>query len=328
MRLHELCDQVHAANLGWIFADLEGEHVHRSLDRRCCLRATSAAVCGGRCGVRDDRRGAAFDVGDVVHARRHGSGEERREDRAHTNEGACVLNRTELVVGDFALSGAADRDVLQLTATVAEIHHRLAACFTPAHWSAEQLGDGPEEKFFGIGVDLRAEAATDVRGDQVNGIGISAVGCDEGGLGALCTLARDPLDETTLVPHGSRGTNFEWARCNPLVHETAGDRDLAIGEVLVRIGVLGHAERRRVEDGVASSGFVDQRVRSERGFEVDVRRQELDVDEHHLGCVGGLLPGLGHDGGDWLAHVPHFVAGKQCACCGRVEGRRDRLEAE
>ena len=63
-------------------------------------------------------------------------------------------------------------------------------------------------------------------------------------------------------------------------------------------------------------------------FEVDVRGEELDVDEDHLGGVGRLLHGLGDDDGDGLTDETHLAAREQGAARCRIEGRRNRLEAE
>ena len=61
---------------------------------------------------------------------------------------------------------------------------------------------------------------------------------------------------------------------------------------------------------------------------VDVDVERVVVDDHGLGGVGGLLAGLGDDGGDRLADVADAVAGEQRPGDGRVERRRDRLQAE
>ena len=95
--------------------------------------------------------------------------------------------------------------------------------------------------------------------------------------------------------------------------------DLAILEEVFGRAVLRHAERGGVEDGVAAGGVVDVGLGGERLFEVDERREEVDVGVDHLGGIGGLLIGLGDDHGDRLADVAHLVAGQQRACSGWVE---------
>ncbi len=328
VRFEELGDQVLAADLDRVLADLECEEVHRPFDRSGRLGPTGTAVGGGRRRVGDDRRGADLHVRDVVHTRRHRAGHERGEDRAHADERAGVLDRVQLVVGDLAVTGAADRDVLELGAAVAEAHHRLAAGFAPAHRAAELLRERAEQEFFGVGVDLGAEAAADVGGDQVDRLGVAAVGCGERVLRSLGALAGDPLDEPAAVPRGRRGAHFERAGGDALVHEPAGDGDLAVGEELVGRRVLGDAERRRVEHGVAAGGLVDQRLGRERFLEVDECGQELVVDEHHLGGVGRLLLRFGDDDGDRFADVADLVAGEQGPRRAGVERRGDRFEAE
>ena len=143
VRFAELGDQVLAAHLGRVHADLGGEHVHRPLGRRRRLRPAGAAVRGDRRGVGDDAGRAALDVGDVVDRRRHRPGHERGEDRADLDEATAVLDGVQPVVGDLAVAVAADRDVLDLGPAVAERHHRLGAGLAPAQRAADRLESWP-----------------------------------------------------------------------------------------------------------------------------------------------------------------------------------------
>ena len=63
-------------------------------------------------------------------------------------------------------------------------------------------------------------------------------------------------------------------------------------------GVLGHAEHGRVEHDVRAGALVDQRLGGGGGFDVDDRREEVDVDEHRFRGVDALGRGLGDDRGD------------------------------
>ena len=95
--------------------------------------------------------------------------------------------------------------------------------------------------------------------------------------------------------------------------------DLAVGEVVVGWRVLGHAEHGRVEHDVRAGALVDQRLCGGGGFDVDHRREEVDVDEHRFSGVDALCRGLGDDCDDGLADVAHLVAGEQRAGDHRVE---------
>ena len=88
VRIAERGDQVEPADLGRVASELGGEQVDRPLDRGRRLGAAGAAEGDDRRGVGDDRTGAALDVGDVVHARRHRAGHERPEHRPDLCRGA------------------------------------------------------------------------------------------------------------------------------------------------------------------------------------------------------------------------------------------------
>ncbi len=82
--------QVAAAHLGRVHADLGGEEVHRALDRRGGLRAPGAAVGRDRRGVRDEHPRPRLDLLDVVDAGRHHA-REHRQHGAEPRVGARVL---------------------------------------------------------------------------------------------------------------------------------------------------------------------------------------------------------------------------------------------
>ncbi len=229
-------------------------------------------------------------------------------------------------MGDLAFASAADRDVLQLRTAVAEVHHRLAARFAPAHRSADGLGDRAEEHLFGVGADLGAERTADVGRDDADLVGLDAVGRGDRRLDALSVLGGQPLVEAPVDPGGGRAAHLERTGGDTLVEEAALDDDFAVGEVRIGVGVLGHAEHRRVEHGVRAGGVVDQGLGGHRGFDVDQGRQEVDVDEHHLGGVGGLCEGFGDDRGDGFTDEADLVAREHRARHHRVELRWHGLE--
>ena len=76
-------DEVHAADLGRVHADLVGGDVDHALDELRRLRPPGAAVGTDGRVVRQDAGGLEPHVGDLVHADRHHLGE-RRQDRAET----------------------------------------------------------------------------------------------------------------------------------------------------------------------------------------------------------------------------------------------------
>ena len=327
VRLGERLDQVDPSNLGGVLADLQGEQVHRPLDRRRGLRPPGAAVGDGWRGVGHDGRRAALDVRDRVHARRHRSGHERGEDRADLGERTRVLDHEESVVGDLAVARATDRDVLDLGPAVAEGHHRLAARLLPAHRAAEPLAQLAEHDLLGVGADLGAEPAADVGREHAHLVGLQLVADGERVLDALCVLGGSPLVKPTVDPRRRRPADLERARRHPLVDEAGGDGDLAVGEELFA-GHVRHAEGGRVEHRVAAGLLVEVHRRRQGFLRVDDGVEHVVVDEHDVGGVCGLLAGLGDDGDDGLADVADLAAGEHGAGDGRVERRRRRLEPE
>jgi hypothetical protein len=327
-RLGELADEVHATHLGRVFADLGGEQVHRPLGGRSGLGTAGTAVGGGERGVGDHAGGAALDVGDVVHGARHRPGHERGEDGAHLGERARVLQCVELVVGDLAVAGATDGDVLHLGATVAERHHAFAAGLAPAQRATDALRQHTEQRLFGVAADLGAEAAAHIGGDDEHLVGLDAIGADDGGLRALGSLGAEPLVQATIHPGDGRAAHFERAGRNTLVHEAVRTADHFAALEERGAAVLGHAEHGGVEHDVAAGALVDEGAAGHRLFHVDHGGQSVDVDDDGLGGVFALIGALGDDGRNGLADVAHLVDGQQTTGHHRVERRRHRLQLE
>ena len=224
---HELGDQVLAADLDGVHADLGREHVHRPLGRGRCLRPAGAAVGGDRRGVGDDAGRAALDVGDVVHRRRHRPGHERGQDRAHLGEPAAVLDDVQPVVRDLAVAVAADGDVLDLGAAVAErpscsrCGSRASAAGGRRAWRVDA-----EQGLLGVARDLGAEAAADVGRDHPDAARRSSpLPAMIVSRGALRALRAQPLVQPGARlgwhPRDGRAADLERARRDALVDEAA-----------------------------------------------------------------------------------------------------------
>ena len=325
VRFQELRDQVDAANLGGIHPQFEGEQVHRSLGGGGGLRTTCAAVGGGDRSVGDHAGGAHLDIGNVVYRAGHRPRHERREDGAHLDEVAGVLDGVQLIVGDLAGASAADGDVLHLCAAVAEHHHRFAACLAPAQRPTDLRGQHAEDGLFRITRNLGAEPATNIGRDDLDLCGLDTIDLGDGGKCSLSALGAEPLVQTPVDPGNCRPANFEWAWCDALIEEATFDNDFAAFEECVA-GVLGHTQHRRVEHDVAARLLVEQRRAGECGFDVDDRGQRVVVDDDLLGGVLALLPLLGDDDGNGLADEADFADGQHAAGDGWVEVAGDRLE--
>ena len=137
-----------------------------------------------------------------------------------------------------------------------ECNHRLAACLAPAHGTTGSLGQHSEQDFFGVGVDLGAESTADIGGDDAHDVWFDAERCGDAGLGALSMLRGDPLDESTLAPHGRTATNFERTRGDSLIVDTCTHHDVAAIECVV--SDAGHAEHGGVDDDVAPDRVIQR----------------------------------------------------------------------
>ena len=227
----------------------------------------------------------------------------------------------------LAVSRSTDGDVLDLRTPVTECDHRLAAGLAPTHGSTAALGEHSEQDFFGIGVDLRAEATADVRSDDAHDLWLDAERRGDAGLGALCVLRGNPLDESAVVPHRCTSAHLERTRSDALVVDPRTNDDVATGEGIV--GDAGHAEHRRVDDDVAAHCVVQRnRTGCHRRFHVDVRLEDVVVDDHAFCCVFTLVGLLGEHDCDRLADVAHLAARKQRARDCRVVGRGNVDELE
>ncbi len=152
-----------------------------------------------------------------------------------------------------------------------------------------------------------------------------------GDLGAhpLGVLSRHPLVQTSVLPGGRGGPRLHRAGGDPLIQRVDRDHNLAVGEEVLA-GVDRGSEHGRVEHGVSAGCLVEMGIGGERLPKVDHCGQWIDVDEHGLGGVGGLLVGLGDHGDHRLADPAHLVAlaGEQRPRDRRVVVGWRRLETE
>ena len=134
---------------------------------------------------------------------------------------------------------------------------------------------------------------------------------------------RRPSTQVAAEPRTSNGHGAtRWLRKRPV---TTTSQSLKYSSVSVFSGMPSDG---RVEDGVRAGRLVDQGLGRHRRFDVDQGGEEVDVDEHHLGGVGGLRERLGDDRNDRFTDEADLVAGEHRARHGGVELRRHRLEPQ
>ena len=143
-----------------------GERVHRPLDRVGRLRPAGAAVGVGRRRVREDARALEAVGRDVVAARVDPGAEQRDPRRDELQVGAHRRDEPDADGGDRPLRGGRELDLLEDVAAVDRRVEPLRALLDPLHRPVQAPREREAERLLGVDVELRAEAAADVRRDH------------------------------------------------------------------------------------------------------------------------------------------------------------------
>ena len=227
---------------------------------------------------------------------------------------AHVLDDAKLEAGDGPVARGAQLHVLHLRAAVRHRDHVLRAGLDVAHRTAEPDGQCGHDELLRVRADLGAEATAHRRRDHAD----------------LVLLQPEPADQVALHPErrltGHPGGQLTGRRVrdredpvrlhgdgrDALVDDAGRDHDLgALQGALVAWVVMRHRDvRPRV-------GEQQRRALLQRGQRVHHHRERVVVDQHGLGRVHRLHPGLRHHDGDRLAHEAHGV--------GRQDGTREGL---
>jgi hypothetical protein len=146
--------------------ELGGELVHDPLDGVRRLGTARAAVGVGRRLGGEDAGAGEVVARHLVDRREHERPEHRHARRDELQVGAHVGVQLDLEAEQRAVLAAGDLDVLDLVAAVRRGLVVLAARLGPLDRPAELAGDDQREDLLGVDVELGAEAATDVRGDD------------------------------------------------------------------------------------------------------------------------------------------------------------------
>ena len=150
-----LGDEVLAAQLEPVHAELVGEAVHRQLDPVGALRPPGAADGVGAHLVREDAGDLDVDRRPLVAAAHHGEPERRDEWREQHHVGAQVGDGVGLAAGDRAVALRAERDRVDLIAAVVARGHVLGARLGPLDRAPEPLGEREHERLLAVDLQLR-----------------------------------------------------------------------------------------------------------------------------------------------------------------------------
>ena len=160
IRVRELVglDEVAAADLGAVHADLGREQVHRPLDDVGRLGPAGAAVRVDERGVRVDAGDLGVDVRDLVAARQDAGVERGRDAWADGREAAAEVGQgLHPKAGDLAVLLAGDLEVRDVVAAVDRALVVLAPALDPLDRpSADGLAGEHRQGHVGVAEDLRS----------------------------------------------------------------------------------------------------------------------------------------------------------------------------
>ncbi len=190
-REHVVGEEVALAQLDRVDAELERGLVDETFEQRRRLRPAGAAVGAHRGRVRDRHGDVELDRREVVRAVRHAAGAARQE-RADRRIGAGVADEPHPQPGERAVAAAPELGVLHLAAAVGERLHVLAARRHPHDRPSERPRRGGDDRVLGVEPGLAAEAAADLRRDDVHIGGVEAERRGELGVQPVRHLGRRP----------------------------------------------------------------------------------------------------------------------------------------
>ena len=165
-----MLDPVHLAELHGIHVQLCGELVDDALDGERRLRASGTTDGVGRRGVGEDTDAVELVDGHLVDRRVHEHAQQRDARGDDLQVGTHVGDEIDLEADDLAVLGGGDLDVLDLVATMMGGDHVLTAGLGPLDRTAQVAGDLHRENLLAVALQLATKAATDVGGDDAQGV--------------------------------------------------------------------------------------------------------------------------------------------------------------
>ena len=189
-----------------------------------------------------------------------------------------------------------------------EAHHGLGTGLSPAHGAFEPAGEAGHHEVLDVLGVLGAEAATDIRRDDMHLAGFQPAERRQGVASLVRELRAGPVGEPlrVRVPRGECCASLDRRRRHPGVLERQLHDHLAVVE-----GILTVRRPRRDGEHCVGLGFGEQQPVVARGLGgVHQRFERLVVGIHQLGSIGRQGLRFGHHHGERIAHVAH-PAGRQ-----------------
>ena len=224
-----------------------------------------------------------------------------RQNRTDFGIGPRVLSHSKLVGLDPSIARAADGGLEHLAPAVGDTEHVLRARLGPADRPAQMTGKVGDHDVLTVRAVLGPEPSADVGCDDAYVGLVETERIGEAIAGAVRTLGGRPLRQSTVFPHGERGSGLERTGGKPLVDEREGNREITAAERHAPIGL------RNLERHVRARFAKEQLLGLQRREGTDDDRQGLVADLDQLGCVDSLLAGMGDHDRDGLADVANGV---------------------
>ena len=289
-----------------IDAELEGGVVDEPLEERGGLGPAGTAIRAHRRGVGDGDRHLELDGGKLVRAVRHALRAGGQE-RADAGIGAGVADQPYPQTGERAVGLAAELGVLHLAAAVRQRPHVFAARRHPHDRTVERARRLGDDDVFGMHAGLAAEAAADLRGDDVQLLRPPAECTGQLTPQHVRHLGGRPHGDATVVGRRRRAAvGLHRHDRHPRVDVAPADDD--VGHRLEIDSTLVGDEHRLVR---AVVGEDQLGALAEGGLGVGAGRQGVDVGPDGRGGVLAVGQRRGEHDGDRLADEAHAVDGER-----------------
>ena len=214
-----LAEEVPAAQLGWVHADLGGVDVDDSFERERGLGATGSPIGADGCRVGDDRLARGVDAVEGVVAARHDPAEHRKY-RADRRVGTGVLHDVHPVGLKITVAGASERDSVVEAAAVRKVGHGLRPGLDPTNRSTNRPSGSADDEVLDIVGVLPPESPADIGRDDSTLLRCEAHCGNESIAGAMRELGACPNRQVVVVP---RSDGRAWL--------DRGDRQTRVGEL-------------------------------------------------------------------------------------------------
>ena len=304
-------DEVAAAQLNAVDADLPCGFVHQPLDVEDGLGPAGAAVRAGGRLIRQHGFEMKVDHRHVVHAGLHpGAYQQLNRHARARGVGAHVGVRVHAQREDFAARVQRQFGLRLHVAPVRGAEEFLAALAHPAHGLSRGARGPGDDHVFGVRAGLHAKAAAHVAHAHAHVLGLERQRGGDGAAHGRGHLRAGVHVEPRAVPRGAQRARLQRERGQALVRDVQLDDVRGLVERRLRGRCVAVA---RLAGDVVGRGLGHRRVGRQCGGQRGHGGQLVVIDHHAVGRVLGLLQRVGHHGDHRLAHVAHGLVRQRAA---------------